>query len=281
MRLRLGPAAGAAALALLGAGAVAAPAGAGNGAQSVSIVFQAYTPQQIDVLPGETVQWTNTVDRRHTVTADDGSYDSGDLYSGDRFSQRFVSPGAYTYHCSVHPGMTGEVDVRRLILDPAPDAPVAPGDRVTFSGRSADGAAPVSLQSDSGSGFVTVASATPASDGSWSASVPVSTAADFRAVSGADVSETRRVLVADRHVLVRATSRGLVATVTPPDPGASILVEELLRERFGWWPVARVRLGHGSRVAFTLPPGVPGRVVLVAGDGWTPLVISSAVRRGR
>ena len=63
--------AGAAAAAL----ALAVPASAA-GPQQVSIQFAAFGPDPIDVLPGEGVHWENVSDRTHTVTADDGSFDS-------------------------------------------------------------------------------------------------------------------------------------------------------------------------------------------------------------
>jgi len=69
-------------------------------------------------LPGDTVQWSNPSVRTHTVTADDGSFDSGELPSGSGFAHAFDAPGIYTYHCTIHAGMFGEVDVRRVTLGP-------------------------------------------------------------------------------------------------------------------------------------------------------------------
>jgi plastocyanin len=48
---------------------------------------------------------------RHTVTADDGTFDLGLDGEGSGGSHRFTEPGAHAYHCSVHPSMTGTVVV--------------------------------------------------------------------------------------------------------------------------------------------------------------------------
>ena len=66
----------------------------------------------LDVLPGDTVEWTNSSTRRHTVTAGDDSFDSGDLFGGDAFAHAFDNAGTYAYHCSYHPMMHGELIVQ-------------------------------------------------------------------------------------------------------------------------------------------------------------------------
>jgi plastocyanin len=57
------------------------------------------------------VTWTNLDGVAHTVTADDGSWGSGTLGQGATYSHVFTSPGTYTYHCAIHPFMTGTVTV--------------------------------------------------------------------------------------------------------------------------------------------------------------------------
>jgi plastocyanin len=47
----------------------------------------------------------------HTITADNGSWDSGSLGKGQSFSQVFTQAGTFTYHCAVHPSMKGTVVV--------------------------------------------------------------------------------------------------------------------------------------------------------------------------
>jgi plastocyanin len=78
---------------------------------TVSIRDFSFDPGQITVAPGTTVTWTNEGPSPHTTTADDGSWDSGELQQGEDFSFTFDKPGTYTYHCSIHPDMTGSVKV--------------------------------------------------------------------------------------------------------------------------------------------------------------------------
>lgn len=270
------------ALALALAALAAAPAGAAAAAHDVSAQLDAFSPSQVDALPGETVTWTNVSPRVHTVTSDAGLFESGELLPAAVFSQRFDAPGGYAYHCTLHPGMTGEIDVRRVILGPLPTAVVAQGARVTVEGRAADASRAVEVQrSLAGGAFATVATAAPAADGSWRATIAATATADYRAVSGGDASRTRRLLVTVRRVLLRATRRGVAVSVTPSAPNAQVMLQADLRERFGWWTIARARLDYLSRASFRVRRPARVRAVLVARDRWTPLATSKVVVLGR
>jgi plastocyanin len=97
-----------------------------QGGTAVSIVDFAFQPASIEVAAGSTVTWTNTGAAPHTVTADNGAFDSGQLKPGATFSQTFTTPGTYTYHCEIHPQMTGTVVVTEAAAPAAPTAPTAP-----------------------------------------------------------------------------------------------------------------------------------------------------------
>lgn len=60
---------------------------------------------------GTTVTWTNDDTMMHTVTAVDGSFDSGFLDAGDSFSFTFDQPGEYEYFCAPHPWMRARIIV--------------------------------------------------------------------------------------------------------------------------------------------------------------------------
>jgi plastocyanin len=113
---------------LLALGVTAFTLGAGlgsvhaQGGTAVSIVDFAFQPASIEVAAGSTVTWTNTGAAPHTVTADNGAFDSGQLKPGATFSQTFTTPGTYTYHCEIHPQMTGTVVVTESAAPAAPTA---------------------------------------------------------------------------------------------------------------------------------------------------------------
>ena len=71
-----------------------------------------YTPNVLMVPLGATVTWTNNdPGMTHTVTAADGSFDSGMLAEGQSFSYTFDQPGDFDYSCTPHPWMKGRVSV--------------------------------------------------------------------------------------------------------------------------------------------------------------------------
>ena len=77
----------------------------------VSIKDVSFSPRELKVKKGDTVLWTNGDERDHTVTADDGSFKSGNLGSGQTFTHKFKKPGTYPYSCTYHPRMKGTVTV--------------------------------------------------------------------------------------------------------------------------------------------------------------------------
>jgi plastocyanin len=78
---------------------------------NISVVDFAFEPAALTVPVGATVTWTNDGSRPHTVTADDGSFDSGRLDPGEQFRQTFDQPGTFSYHCGFHPEMQGSIAV--------------------------------------------------------------------------------------------------------------------------------------------------------------------------
>lgn len=71
-----------------------------------------YDPQTVNVKVGDTVEW-DWVDSSapHTVTANDGSFESCTQSSGFKFMVTFTKAGDVSYHCTIHAGMTGDVKV--------------------------------------------------------------------------------------------------------------------------------------------------------------------------
>jgi plastocyanin len=87
---------------------------AAQGAKALSARVEDFTfqPARLEVPRGATVTWTNQGQVIHTVTANDGSFDSGEIDSGARGSITFSRPGTYQYHCTPHPFMKGVIVVR-------------------------------------------------------------------------------------------------------------------------------------------------------------------------
>ena len=78
---------------------------------SVAIADHYFDVADIAIEPGTTVLWVNEGKVPHTVTADDGSFDSGELYPGDSYIVTFLGSGRLSYHCQLHSEMVGSVTV--------------------------------------------------------------------------------------------------------------------------------------------------------------------------
>lgn len=83
---------------------------AGSGS-AVSIQGFAFEPSTIRVAARTEVVWTNQDPTEHTVTADDGSFDSGSIAPDGTFSVTLDRDGSVTYTCVIHPTMKGTVQV--------------------------------------------------------------------------------------------------------------------------------------------------------------------------
>jgi plastocyanin len=71
-----------------------------------------FSPDTVTVKVGDSITWTDTGSLEHSVTADDGSFNSGLLATGQTFTQTFSSAGTFTYHCTPHPWMKATVVVQ-------------------------------------------------------------------------------------------------------------------------------------------------------------------------
>src|SRR5262245_38062691 len=83
-----------------------------NSPNTVTMAGMAFSPGTITVPVNTTITWKNTDNMAHTVTADDNSFDSGNIGAGSSYSRTFSVAGTYNYHCTLHAGMTGKVIVQ-------------------------------------------------------------------------------------------------------------------------------------------------------------------------
>ena len=71
-----------------------------------------FSPSEVEVTAGTKVVWVNNDPVSHTVTLDNGEFDTGSFPHGDNRSYIFTKAGVYAYHCAIHPSMNGTVTVR-------------------------------------------------------------------------------------------------------------------------------------------------------------------------
>jgi plastocyanin len=88
-----------------------------SGALAISMSSNSFSPGNITVTSGTRVTWTNTDSMPHTVTADNGSYNSGAMSPGQTYALTFTAKGEYTYYCAIHGakggiGMSGKITVQ-------------------------------------------------------------------------------------------------------------------------------------------------------------------------
>jgi len=85
-----------------------------------------YIPQNVTILQGDSVRWTNneSFEINHTVTsgspedADAGVlFDSGIIEPGESYILQFNTPGTYVYYCQVHPFIMRDATVTVLPVE--------------------------------------------------------------------------------------------------------------------------------------------------------------------
>jgi plastocyanin len=68
-----------------------------------------FKPKTIKVGVGDTVTWRFEGNSAHNVVFDEG--EGSDLMKDGTFERTFDEAGTFDYTCTVHPGMSGKVDV--------------------------------------------------------------------------------------------------------------------------------------------------------------------------
>jgi alcohol dehydrogenase (cytochrome c) len=71
----------------------------------------AFAPYRARVKAGSQVTWRNNGRMVHTIVAQDGSWTTGSLQTGDVGGVTFDKPGTYTYICKEHPWAYGQIIV--------------------------------------------------------------------------------------------------------------------------------------------------------------------------
>lgn len=81
------------------------------GKNEVFLNMNRFSPSSLTVTAGTTVVWENQESATHTVTSNNGVFDSGNMGNKDKFSYTFTTVGSYPYHCKFHSGMNGTIIV--------------------------------------------------------------------------------------------------------------------------------------------------------------------------
>ena len=69
-----------------------------------------FSPSAATITHGQSVCWQNSSAVAHTVTADNGAFNTN-LPVGQIFVYMYSTAGSYPYHCTIHSGMTGTITV--------------------------------------------------------------------------------------------------------------------------------------------------------------------------
>lgn len=263
--------------------ASAAPAAAAD--LTIAIPGRSFSPARPTVVTGDTVHWRNADRVIHNITGT--GLRSGDLAPGAVFSQRMDTLGAHPFVCTLHPFMSGQVDVVGAMLD-APAGEVLGGSTVELTGRVPAGTGTVAIERvrDGMSEPVATAQANP--DGGFKASLAPAETASYRAVARTGVSapvEVRVVAGIAVRLDVHRSKRfdRVLARARPAPRGDFIAVLQLYsRERFSWRRAGHRALDARGRAMFKLKAGVRrrARIVLLSATG-IEVAVSPSVRLWR
>ena len=93
-----------------GGGSDTAAAPSSRSDSTITISDFKFAPATLTVQHGVDIRITNSDSAPHTVTADDGqSFDSGTVAAGGSATIRVAQAGRFSYHCTIHPFMKGEL----------------------------------------------------------------------------------------------------------------------------------------------------------------------------
>jgi len=97
---------------LFACNAEAQPASANATASHLVVIQQMrFEPAEMSAQPGDTIEWKNDDIFTHTVTAVDGSFESGPIAPGHSWKTVIKNAGTLAYHCTPHPNMKGRLFV--------------------------------------------------------------------------------------------------------------------------------------------------------------------------
>jgi plastocyanin len=268
-------------LTLAAAAALAVPATASADDFAISMPGKFFDPQRLTIVAGDQVSWKNADFVSHEVRATNGAFDSGTIGRQGVYLHRFDTTGNYALVCSIHPFMTGQIDVLGATLS-GPKTAVVAGESVTLQGRAPAGSGSVSLEEQGADGaWQPVSSAATGADGAFSFTMAAHETAAYRAVSAVGTSQPVTVNVSARVELDVHVHKGRVMVATmPASKGLVATLQLYSRERFSYRRIGHVKTDRKGMAEFRLRRGLRGtvRVLLSRAERGPALGVSHAMR---
>lgn len=239
--------------------ALVVAAGAGADTRTVQITKSGFTPANITVQLGDTVTWRNTDTAVHQVVADNGSFASPVLKSGETYSYTFTSNGRFAYRDEFAKARRGSVTVTgapaSVSLNPSAST-VVYGSTVTLSGQTSGQITnePVTLTSQPfGKGTQSIATTMTSTAGNFAFQVTPSIQTAYQARWRTGTSPNVTVDVAPRVGLGRIGNRYNVKVTSDLAYGGNYVWVQRKARLYGSWTNAkRVFLSDSSRASFLL-----------------------------
>ena len=214
-----------------------------------------FSPDPITIPVGGTIKWTNTdVNVTHTVTADDGSFDSGSLGTHGTFVHSFGQAGTITYHCNIHSSMHGTIQVGAATTTTT--APVA-----TTTTTAAPTTTTTARPTTTTTAPVTTTTRPPGT------AAPTTTAPRSTTTKAAGPSTTRATAAPTTTTGPPADTAPTNAAVAPPEPPAAAPAETTPPTQVAQGVTTRPT-GHGRAGAAGLGAVA---ILALAGAGWWAL----------
>jgi plastocyanin len=79
---------------------------------AATLTTSAFSPSPLSVAVGTTVTWTNNDTTTHDATDVNKAFATGSIAPGASASVTLRSAGQISYYCTIHPGMTGTINVQ-------------------------------------------------------------------------------------------------------------------------------------------------------------------------
>ena len=84
-----------------------------SGAVEIKMADIKFDPENASAGVGQQICWVNEDSIDHNAVAESGASFKSELFGkGQTFTTKVDTPGTVEYVCTIHPGMTGEIDVK-------------------------------------------------------------------------------------------------------------------------------------------------------------------------